>query len=81
MRTYSISEAARLLEVDRRTLHRWIRDKLVPEPAVQVISGVRLRFWSEADMAKLRRHKAARYWGKGKRKKRRKDNGITSGTR
>jgi excisionase family DNA binding protein len=68
MRTYSISEAARLLRIHRRTLHRWIRDKRVPQPSVQVISGVRLRFWTEEDMAVLKRHKAEAYWGKGKRR-------------
>lgn len=71
MRTYSISEAARLLRVHRRTLHRWIRAKLVPEPSVQVISGIRLRFWTDEDMSVLRRHKAEGYWGKGKHRSRR----------
>ena len=66
MRAHSISEAARLLGVDRRTLQRWVRDKRIPAPTTQVLAGVRLRFWTEQDMAKLKEYKAARYWGKGK---------------
>ncbi len=65
MRTYSISEAARVLGVDRRTLHRWIRQKLIPAPITQTISGIRCRLWTDEEMAKLKEHKAANYWGKG----------------
>ena len=70
MKAYSISEAARLLGVDRRTVQRWIRDKRIPVPTTQVLAGVRLRFWTEQDMAKLKEYKAARYWGKGKSRNR-----------
>jgi excisionase family DNA binding protein len=66
MKAHSISEAARVLGVDRRTLQRWVRDKRIPAPTTQVLAGVRLRFWTEQDMAKLKEYKAARYWGKGK---------------
>ena len=66
MKAYSISEAARLLGVDRRTLQRWVREKRIPVPTTQIVAGVHLRFWTEQDMAKLKEHKAARYWGKGK---------------
>jgi excisionase family DNA binding protein len=65
MRTYSISEAARELGVQRNTLYSWIREKLIPTPSTQVISGIRCRFWTEREMTKLREYKAARYWGKG----------------
>jgi excisionase family DNA binding protein len=66
MKAYSISEAARLLGVDRRTLQRWVRDNRIPAPTTQVLAGVRLRFWTEQDMARLKKYKAAQYWGKGK---------------
>jgi excisionase family DNA binding protein len=68
MAAYSISEAARVLGVGRVTLHRWIREKQVPAPKTKVIAGVRVRFWTEIDMAKLRHYKATRYWGKGSRR-------------
>lgn len=70
MKAYSISEAARLLGVDRRTVQRWVRDKRIPAPTTQVLAGVRLRFWTEQDMAKLKEYKAARYWGKGQNRSR-----------
>ena len=66
---YSISEAARLLKVDRRTLQRWIRDKRIPEPTAQTIAGVRLKFWNEQDFQKLKEHKAREYWRKGKKRR------------
>lgn len=62
---YSISEAARELGVRRTTLYKWIKTKQVPSPKEELISGIRFRFWSEAQMAKLREHKARSYWGKG----------------
>ena len=65
MEGYSISEAARILGVDRRTLQRWVRQGRIPVPTTHVLAGVRLRFWTERDMRKLRAYKAARYWGKG----------------
>jgi excisionase family DNA binding protein len=72
MKAYSISQAARLLGVDRRTLQRWVREKRIPVPTTQVVAGVRLRFWTEQDMAQLKEYKAARYWGKGKSRSRKK---------
>jgi excisionase family DNA binding protein len=65
MRNYSISEAARELGVRRTTLYKWIRAKQVPTPEAQFVSGIRFRFWTEAQMAKVREYKASSYWGKG----------------
>jgi excisionase family DNA binding protein len=62
---YSISEAARQLGVRRTTLYKWIRSKQVPTPKEEFISGIRFRFWSEAQMARLKEYKARSYWGKG----------------
>ena len=66
MEAYSISETARILGVDRRTLQRWVRDRRIPVPTTQIVAGVRLRFWTGNDVAKMKEYKAARYWGKGK---------------
>jgi DNA-binding transcriptional MerR regulator len=65
MKTYSISEAARILDINRATLHRWIQDEVIPPPSTKVISGIRCRLWTETEMAKLKQYKAANYWGKG----------------
>jgi excisionase family DNA binding protein len=63
--SYSISEAARELGVDRNTLYKWIREKHIPAPKAVFVSGIRLRVWTENQFAKLRDHKAKSYWGKG----------------
>jgi excisionase family DNA binding protein len=76
MAEYSISEAARQLGVQRRTLYKWIREKHIPNPSVQVIAGIRVRFWTEKEMIKLRKYKATRFWGKGNSKKNRKSSGA-----
>lgn len=72
MKTYSISEAARILGLNRATLHRWIRDKVIPSPSTKIISGIRCRLWTETEITKLKQHKAANYWGKGMNRKRTK---------
>jgi transposase-like protein len=75
MQYYSITEAARRLEVQRHTLYKWIREKQVPAPNRQVIAGSREKFWTEQDMAALEEYKDKYYWGKGKsRGKRKKKN-------
>jgi predicted site-specific integrase-resolvase len=66
---YSISKAARVLKVDRRTLQRWIRDKRIPEPSTQTIADVKVKFWTEQDFQKLKEHKAREYWHKRKKQK------------
>jgi hypothetical protein len=58
---YSISQAARLLEIHRATLHRWIEKGLVPPPISQEIAGSQLRYWTEDGLAKLREYKALHY--------------------
>jgi excisionase family DNA binding protein len=69
MADYSISEAARQLGIQRRTLYKWIREKHVPAPSTRVVAGTRIRFWTEKGMAKLREYKAERFWGRGKSRK------------
>jgi len=65
MKKYSVSEAAKLLEVDRRTLQRWVTRKAIPAPTAGVIDGRLVKFWTEAEMAFIRENKAAHYAGKG----------------
>jgi excisionase family DNA binding protein len=69
MKTYSISEAARILGLNRATLHRWIQEKAIPSPSTKIISGIRCRLWTKTEMAKLKEYKAAKYWGKGMSRK------------
>lgn len=65
MKTYSISEAAGLLGVDRTTLRRWVRQKQIPAATPGMVDGILSKVWTEDDMEKLRKHKARSYWGKG----------------
>src|ERR1700726_940552 len=39
MKTYSISDVADLLEVNRRTLYRWIKSKVIPAPKPGEVKG------------------------------------------
>jgi MerR HTH family regulatory protein len=61
MAQYSISQAARLLEIHRATLHRWIERGVVPPPVSQEVAGSQLRYWTEDGLAKLREYKALHY--------------------
>ena len=68
MKKYSITEAAELVVINRATLYRWIQKKLVPAPLVEVVAGVEITYWTEAELAKAREYKRAKYWGQGKKK-------------
>jgi len=70
MTKISISQAARRLGVHRTTIHRWIEDGLIPKPISEDVAGARLRYWNEADFAKVEDYKLQNYWGQGKRKNR-----------
>jgi len=65
MKTYSVSDAARVLEVDRTTLRRWIRKKLIPAPTPGIVRGRLSKVWTEGEMAEIRQHIANGFWGKG----------------
>ena len=65
MKKYSISDVARTLEVDRKTLHRWINEKLIPAPKPGVVKGRLAKVWTEEEFAEVRRYMADFYWGKG----------------
>ena len=72
MKTYSTVQVARILEIGTDTLHRWMREKKVPTPPIQSIGGVTVRLWSEDDIDKAKKYKTQHYWGRGGRKKRKK---------
>jgi excisionase family DNA binding protein len=65
MKTYSISDVARLLEIDRTTLRRWIRKKQIPVPKPGIVEGRLSKCWTEDDVARIREHKATGFWGRG----------------
>jgi len=72
MKTYSTVQVAKALEIGTDTLHRWMREKKVPTPPIRSIGGVTVRLWSEDDLDKAKKYKTQHYWGRGGRKKRKK---------
>jgi excisionase family DNA binding protein len=72
MPTYSTVEVAELVGVSWDTLSRWIREKKFPVPRVQSMGRIQVRVWTEDEVEKVRKYKANHYWGKGGRKKRKK---------
>jgi len=65
MKKYSVSEAAEALDVDRRTLQRWVSRKTIPAPTAGIVNGRLVKFWTETEMAALREYKNEHYAGKG----------------
>ena len=65
MKTYSISEAAQILGIDRKTLYRWIRNRSIPAPKPGVVDGRLARVWIDEELATIKKHMIESYWGKG----------------
>jgi hypothetical protein len=65
MKTYSISGVSRLLEIDYKTLRRWILKKAIPAPKPGVVDGRLSMCWTEGDIVKIKAYKDVGYWGKG----------------
>ena len=72
METYTTIQVARLVGVASGTFHRWIREKLIEVSLAQIVLGMRVRLWTEADVKKVRDYKRKYYWGQGGRKPRQK---------
>jgi len=62
---YSISEVAKIVGVNRRTLQRWILKKQIPNPKVEIVGGKLKKSWTAAEVAQIKEHKQATYRGKG----------------
>lgn len=59
-KTYSTRQAAAKMRVSFRTLNRWLAlGKIKPSRVIEMPAGRTLWLWSEADIAKGRRVKAA----------------------
>lgn len=65
MTKYSIAEAAKLVGVNKATVYRWIQRKVVPPPLAEVIAGVQITYWTDAELTKLRDYKREHYRGRG----------------
>jgi len=60
-----MSEVARVLGVDRKTLRRWVKKKQIPAPNLGIADGRPSKCWTEVDLTKIKQYKDAGYWGKG----------------
>jgi excisionase family DNA binding protein len=65
MKTYSVSEAADILDVNRSTLQRWVRNGFITAPAATIADGKLVKSWTEKDIAAIREFKRNSYRGKG----------------
>lgn len=55
MRTYSTSQAARKLRISYMTLYRYIVAGKIKPPALRRVGGVKVRLWTERDIARVRK--------------------------
>ena len=65
MKCYSVSEAARKIEVNRGTLQRWVRAGFIPSPKAEIVDGKLVKCWTEKEIATIREFKTDSYRGKG----------------
>ncbi len=70
MRTHSTKEAAKLAKVHFITLQRWVKaGRVRPSQTIQQ-DGFSLWRWTDADVERVRKYKAAHYRkGRGRKKK------------
>jgi len=58
---YSTGDAAKAVGITRATLQAWIANRKITAPEAQDLGKVRVRLWSESDVARLRRQKEKIY--------------------
>ena len=59
MKACSTAEVARIVEVHKATLLRWLYNGSIPEPKRYSNGGVDFRIWTERDVERVRKFKAA----------------------
>ena len=70
MRTYSTGQVAKIVGINRVTLQRWLLDGKIREPRRIYNGGIDARIWTDRDVERVRKYKAANYRrGRGRRKK------------
>jgi len=65
---FSISETARLLDIHRGTIRRWITKGLIPPPIAEDTAGARLRYWTNEGFAKVKDYRD-KHLGEGRGKR------------
>ena len=52
---YSTREAARAIGMPWITLQRWVGDNRIKAPKLTTVGGVKVRLWSAADVARIKK--------------------------
>jgi hypothetical protein len=60
MRRHSTAQVARKLEIDQGNFQRLIRKRAIPFPPLTQVGGLRIRLWSDRDVARARKALAER---------------------
>ena len=70
-KSYSTLQVAQIIGVDKQTLLRWLWAGKVAEPKLYESGGIKLRFWTDGDVERIRLYKETNYRkGRGRKKKR-----------
>jgi DNA-binding transcriptional MerR regulator len=70
-KTCSTAQVAKMLGIHKVTLQRWLLAGKVKEPQRVTVGGINARVWTDRDVERVRKYKAARYCkGRGRKKKR-----------
>jgi predicted site-specific integrase-resolvase len=73
VRTYSTKWVAGIVGINRVTLQRWLLSGKLAEPRRISSGGVDLRIWTDRDVERVRKYKAANYRkGRGRKPKRKR---------
>ncbi|MFZ0856803.1 MAG: hypothetical protein WAN10_08115 [Candidatus Acidiferrales bacterium] len=67
--TVATRHAAKAVGISLMTLQRWIANKSIQPPALQIVNGRATRLWNKEDMERLRQAKQEIYCkGRGRKK-------------
>ena len=70
MQTYSTKQVAQMVGINRVTLQRWLLSGKLREPRRIRNGGIDARIWTDRDVERVRKWKAAHYRkGRGRKKK------------
>ncbi len=70
MKSYSTGEVAKLAEIHKATLLRWLYSGSIPEPRRGRFVGRNFRIWTQRDLKRVLRYKQLHYReGQGRRPK------------
>ncbi len=69
MKSYSTVEVARKVGIHKSTLRDWLQRGAIPEPKQRANGGQIIRIWTDRDVERVRRYKAAHYMKKPRKKR------------